>query len=110
MTQQKLSTLQELDEVWDFPLFEAIMHRRSRRFGLGMEIKEGPNAFKSESEPIPLSEVEEAILIEAGTGVSGLNLSDMPPPPRPEKAADLGEWDGMCNTMMEHVGRTWASP
>jgi hypothetical protein len=100
----------DLNAVWEFPLFDAIMGRRSRRFGLGMEIREGPNAFKSPHDPLPLDPLEEALLIAAATGVSGLNLSDMPHTPRPEKAADLGQWDGMCNTMVEHVGRTWSSP
>ena len=44
-----------LEEAWTMPVFEAIFTRRSRRFGLGMEIKHGPNAFKSEEDPIPLS-------------------------------------------------------
>ncbi len=75
-----------------------------------MEIREGPNAFKSPHDPLPLSTLEEAVLVTVGTGISGMNLSDMPHTPRPEKADDINEWDGMCNTMMEHVGRTWASP
>ncbi|MBI4519077.1 MAG: hypothetical protein HY699_25080 [Deltaproteobacteria bacterium] len=110
MAEQRLSAIPEVDEAWNFSLFEAILNRRSRRFGLGMEIKEGPNAFKSPNDPVPLTELEEAMLITAGTGVSGLNLADMPHTKRPEKAYDLAEWDGMCNTMMEHVGRTWSSP
>ncbi len=106
----KLSELEEVDEVWKFPLFEAIFNRRSRRFGYGMEIKEGPNKFKSSHDPMPLDEVEEALLIGAGTGVSGLNFSDMPHTPRPDKLEKVQTWDGMCNTMVEHVGRTWGSP
>ena len=80
----KLSELEQVEEAFNFPLFDAIFNRRSRRFGLGMEIKDGPNEHKSQHEPIPLDEVEEAILIAAGTGISGLNLSDMPHTPRPE--------------------------
>ena len=106
----KLSELEQVDEAWNFPLFEAIFKRRSRRFGLGMEIPEGPNKFKSQHDPVPLDEVEEAMLIAAGTGVTGLNLSDMPHTPRPGNLDAVGNWDGMCNTMVEHVGRTWASP
>jgi hypothetical protein len=110
MSEQRTSTMPEVDEAWNFSLFEAMLNRRSRRFGVGMEIKEGPNAFKSPNDPMSLTELEEAILITAGTGITGLNLADMPHTRRPEKAADLAQWDGMCNTMMEHVGRTWASP
>ena len=106
----KLSELEQVDEAFNFPLFEAIFNRRSRRFGLGMEIKEGPNKHKSQHPPLPLDEVEEAILIAAGTGISGLNLSDMPHTPRPDNLDGVQNWDGMCNTMVEHVGRTWASP
>jgi len=107
----KISELEEVDEAWNFPLFEAIFNRRSRRFGWGMEIKEGPNKHKSTHPPMPLDELEEAILLGAATGISGMNLSDMPHTPRPDRVGDkLQEWDGMCNTMMEHVGRTWSSP
>ena len=49
-----------LEESWNVSLFDALFSRRSRRFGLGMEIKRGPNAFRSEAEPIPLSLEEEA--------------------------------------------------
>ncbi|MBC7343489.1 MAG: hypothetical protein H5U02_13765, partial [Clostridia bacterium] len=59
-------------------MMEAIFNRRCRRFGLGMEIDEGPNKFKSEHEPIPLTELEEAILVLGSLGVTGLNLSDAP--------------------------------
>ncbi len=38
-----------LEEAWNMPLLEAIFTRRSRRFGLGMEIKHGPNAYKSDA-------------------------------------------------------------
>jgi hypothetical protein len=106
----KISELEQVDEAFSFPLMEAIFNRRSRRFGWGMEIKEGPNKHESQHPPMPLDELEEALLLGAATGVSGMNLSDMPHTPRPEKADQLGEWDGMCNTMMEHVGRTWSSP
>jgi hypothetical protein len=106
----KLSDLEQVREAWNFPLFDAIFNRRSRRFGLGMEIPEGPNRHKSEHDPMPLDEVEEALLIAAGTGVSGMNLSDMPHTPRPETLDGVATWDGMCNTMVEHVGRTWGSP
>lgn len=106
----RLSELEEVDEAWSFPLLEAVFNRRSRRFGWGMEISEGPNKHKSAHPPMPLDELEEAILLGAATGISGMNLSDMPHTPRPDKASQLETWDGMCNTMVEHVGRTWSSP
>lgn len=60
-----------LTDLLDYPLIDAINGRRSRRFGLGMEIPSGPLAYESDSEPQPLSELEQAVLVAAGTGVSG---------------------------------------
>jgi len=98
-----------VEEAWSTPLFESIFTRRSRRFGLGMEIRHGPNAFKSQAEPLPLSFEEEALLCMAATGMSGMNLADMPHTRKEELAA--GEiWDGNCNTMLEYSGRTFPSP
>lgn len=106
---RKISELEQVDEAWNFPLGEAIMNRRSRRFGVGMEIAEGPNKFKSPNDPLPLDEVEEALLIAAGTGINGMNLGDLPYVARPETLAKVQTWVGEGNTMMEYVGRTWAS-
>lgn len=63
-----------LDELRRFPLMQALFGRRARRFGLGMEIPSGPLAFRSRREPVPLSELEKALLLAAGTGVSGWNF------------------------------------
>jgi hypothetical protein len=63
-----------LTDLLEFPLIQAIFGRRARRFGLGMEIPSGPLKFKSRHEPHPLSELEQAILIAAATGVSGWNF------------------------------------
>jgi hypothetical protein len=63
-----------LTELSHFPLMHAIFGRRSRRFGLGMEIPSGPLAFESRFSPHPLSEREQSLLIAAGTGVTGWNF------------------------------------
>ena len=63
-----------LNEVWTFSLFEALFGRRARRFAYGMEIPHGPLAFKSNHAPLPLSELEQALLIAAGTGVTGWHV------------------------------------
>jgi hypothetical protein len=60
-----------LNDVWDFPLFDALFGRRARRFGYGMEIPHGPFAYKSQHDPLPLSELEEAVLVAAGVGITG---------------------------------------
>ena len=59
-------------KVWEYPLFEALFGRRSRRFGLGFETTEGPFKYKSRRPPLPLSDIEEAMLVAAGVGFSGL--------------------------------------
>jgi hypothetical protein len=64
----------DLDELQRFPLMQALFGRRARRFGLGMEIPAGPLAFRSRQPPVPLSELETALLVAAGTGVSGWNF------------------------------------
>jgi hypothetical protein len=71
----------------DFSLFDAIAGRRSRRFGLGMEIPSGPLAHTSEADPLPLSELERSILAAAGTGVTGWSFGVPFGPDRPEKHA-----------------------
>jgi hypothetical protein len=65
-----------LRQVWDYPLFEALYGRRSRRFGRGFAMDGGPFAYASEHAPLPLSELEEALLVAAGVGFSGIALWD----------------------------------
>jgi hypothetical protein len=62
-----------LDELFEFPQMSAIFGRRSRRFGLGLSIPSGPLQFKSQHQPVPLSELEQAVLVSALTGVTGWN-------------------------------------
>ena len=63
-----------LRQVWDYPLFEALYGRRSRRFGRGFAIEEGPFRHRSQHPPLPLNELEEALLVAAGVGFSGSAL------------------------------------
>lgn len=79
-----------------YPLFDSIFNRRSRRFGLGMELNDSSLEFKSSSPPVPLDELEEALLVWSGTGLTGLCLADLPP----EIGIDL-----LC----QWTGRTWPS-
>src|ERR1700746_822882 len=69
-----------LDQAWSYPLFEALYRRRSRRFGLGFEMQEGPFRYKSAHAPVPLTELEEALLVGAGAGFTGLAFWDLPTP------------------------------
>jgi hypothetical protein len=70
-----------LDQVWSYQLFDALYGRRSRRFGLGFDMPTGPFRYKSAHAPVPLSELEEALLVSAGAGFSGLAFWDLPTPP-----------------------------
>jgi hypothetical protein len=98
-----------LEEAWNQPLLEAIFNRRSRRFGLGMEMKHGPHAYKSEAEAEPLTFEEEALLCMAATGMSGTLLADIPHTPKED--VPPGEvWDGNGNTLLRYDGRTFPSP
>src|SRR6202158_1572091 len=76
-----------MDRVWDYSLFEALYGRRSRRFGLGFEMTEGPFKYKSQRAPMPLSDFEEALLVAAGVGFSGIALWDQSRP-LPYRAGD----------------------
>ncbi len=71
-------SIEAAQKAWSYSLFDAIFQRRARRFPLGAEMPAGVAPFKSDKEPIPLDEIEEAMLVMAGTGISGLNLSDLP--------------------------------
>jgi hypothetical protein len=76
-----------LDQVWEYPLFDALYGRRSRRFGLGFAMTEGPFQYQSAQAPVPLSEIEEALLVAAGIGFSGIALWDQSRP-LPYRAGD----------------------
>src|SRR3989440_9314525 len=75
-----MTASQLLDLAWNYPLFEALYGRRSRRFGRGCGLPEGPFCYKSAHTPVRLSEIEEALLVGAGAGFSGLALWDLPTP------------------------------
>ena len=79
-------------------LFEALLNRRSRRFGLGMSIPAGPLQYTSARKPVPLTEEEEAALAFAASGITGYAL------------ADLSYDDGQGGSMLAgRLGRTIAS-
>jgi hypothetical protein len=89
-------------QAWTYPLFEAIMQRRARRFPLGATMPGHGQHFVSSHAPLPLDAVEEALLIRAGTGISGIALSDLP------FVDTTGET--LCgNTMLQFTGRVYAS-
>lgn len=85
----------------DFRLFDAFVGRRSRRVGLSMTIPDGPLAYTSPYEPVPLSDDERALLAFATAGVSGFNLG------MPHTAS--GTPDTGSNYITRYMGRTTPS-
>jgi len=92
MTKQNLPP--GLKQALEYPLFEAIMSRRSRRFGLGMSLESEAIGYISPRPPVPLDKTEEALLIWAATGLTGSQLGDLPP------RVGLG-------LLVQSTGRTW---
>ena len=86
-----------------YPLLEALISRRSRRFAKGMAMNGGPLAYESGREPEPLSLEEEAALAFAGCGVTGPTLAELPYESGGKKEAGGG------NIIINLVGRTVAS-
>lgn len=90
-----------LNGLANFPLLDALFGRRSRRFGVGMSIPDGPLAYTSTLPPQPLSEIERAVLVAVGVGISGWNLG-IP-------HTEVGEPDTGCNYTVRPIGRTFPS-
>jgi hypothetical protein len=82
-----------------YPLLDALRERRSRRFGMGMKIENGPFAYESHHEPLTLTETEEAALAFAACGVTGYALADL--------SYGRGQGGGMLAGLL---GRAVASP
>jgi hypothetical protein len=61
----------EVKELFKYPLLEAIAHRRARRFPLGCTLSEGGLQYASKQPPLPISDLETAILCWSGNGVTG---------------------------------------
>ncbi|MDX6553762.1 MAG: hypothetical protein QOH74_2250 [Gaiellales bacterium] len=66
-----------LAELARFPLLEALYGRRSRRFPPGGEIPDGPLAYRSRHEPLPLSEIERLLVLTACAGTTGWHYAIM---------------------------------
>lgn len=86
------------NQVENYTLFDALRGRRSRRFGLGIHIPQGPFTYQSQYGPQPLTEEEEAALVFAAAGITGYVLADL--------SYGKGQGGNMLAGMM---GRTIAS-
>jgi hypothetical protein len=60
-----------LETALAFPLIEALHGRRARRFSLGAEIPDGPLAYRSKHEPIPLTDLEKMLVLTSAAGNTG---------------------------------------
>jgi hypothetical protein len=56
---------------------EVLTGRRSRRFCMGAEIPDGVLALKSKHKPMPLSELEQLLLLSTMAGVTGWHFAIM---------------------------------
>jgi len=59
---------ESLGDALPFPLMDSIMGRRSRRFPVGAEIPEGPLKFASKKSALPLTELEQMIILSSVSG------------------------------------------
>jgi len=66
-----------MEQLMAYPLLSALQDRRSRRFGMGMKMPEGPLAYSSNYPAVSLSESEEAAMVFAASGITGHALADL---------------------------------
>ena len=71
------ATDKSLGELLQYPLMRALVERRTRRLARGTSLEAGPLSWQSQNAPLPLSELEEAILI-GSLGVTGVTMHDGP--------------------------------
>ncbi len=72
------STPEPEKQLSHYSLVDALLARRSRRFGKGMRLNGGPLAYQSAHEPEPLSLAEEAAIAFAACGVTGYTMAELP--------------------------------
>jgi hypothetical protein len=70
-----VGSAEALRDLATFPLTSALFGRRSRRFALGDEIPDGPLAYRSKHEPLPLTELERMLVLGAMGGTTGWHYS-----------------------------------
>ncbi len=83
-----------------YPLVDALLNRRSRRFAPGMRLPGGPLTYASRRAPERLTLEEQAFLGFAACGVTGSVLADLPYAPGAEPETGGG------NILAQLVGRT----
>lgn len=92
-----------LKDLAQYPLLDALVGRRSRRFGRGFHLDGGPLSYKSTLQPEPLTLAEEGALAFAACGVTGFTLGDLP------FTGGSTPESGSGNILAQFVGRSVAS-
>jgi hypothetical protein len=65
---ERLTLPPGFQDMLSFGLLDGLLGRRSRRFFLGAEIPDGVFAYKSQQEPVPLSDLEKFLVVTACGG------------------------------------------
>src|ERR671915_1098505 len=88
-----------LRELAQFPLLDALYGRRARRISLGSAIPDGPLAYESPHEPVPLSELERMVVLTSMAGTTGWHYS----------ITRNAAYKGMASYAAGAAGRTYPS-
>lgn len=75
MTETRTESHAGLDAL--SPILQTVFRRRTHRVSRGASVSSGSMSYESSGPPVPLSELEEAVLI-AVTGCTGLTMPDRP--------------------------------
>ena len=103
MNEPTQATPDPANRLTSYPLLDALIERRSRRFAPGMRMNGGALAYASTRPPQPLSMDEQAALAFAACGISGYALAELP-----YQSGAQPEMGG-GNIMLHFVARTAAS-
>ncbi len=77
MDPQEIAQRPEVRQLWDKGLLWSLAHRRSHKYPLGVPMPQDKFFEHDCKEPVPLNEVELALLCWASAGTNGLVLNDL---------------------------------
>lgn len=78
MKPKEIASRPEVKAFWDKGLCWSLAHRRSFKYPLGVKLpKDDFFDYETKKEPVPLTEVELALLCWAGAGTNGLMRNDL---------------------------------
>lgn len=109
MDPSEIAKRPEVKALWEKSLLSAVAHRRGTRYPLGVSLPEEEDCwmpFQSKSDPVPLDEVELAILCWAGAGTSGIIKNDVPYVPYTNLVPTTVEgrvFPSACNLWYHHL-------